>query len=124
MHSDHVDRQRVGAEWLARMSWTNDRAMAARDHWTDEAERCTDIEFVQAVADPIGQVSRVYDAIGVPLIGDAEAAMRRWLVEHPRESARTPYASPDFGLDDAQIDERFAAYNARFRATTHSSGRN
>ena len=35
--------------------------------WADEAARCTDIEFADAVADPIGQVARVYDAIGLPL---------------------------------------------------------
>ena len=32
--------------------------------WSDESERCTDIEFTDAVADPIGQVARVYDAVG------------------------------------------------------------
>jgi hypothetical protein len=62
----------------------------------------------------------VYDAIGVPLTTEAEAAMRRWLVERPREPARPPYAPADFGLSDEQIDERFAAYNSRFRAGTTS----
>ena len=71
------------------MGWTNDRAMATRDGWADDAARCTDIEFADAVADPIGQVARVYDAIGVPLTADAESAMRRWLVERPRETAAT-----------------------------------
>ena len=33
--------------------------------WADESTRCTDIEFADAVADPIGQVARVYDAIGL-----------------------------------------------------------
>ena len=42
--------------------------------------------------------------------------MRRWLVERPREQARPPYAADDFGLSDDQIDERFAAYNSRFRS--------
>lgn len=116
MHADDVDRHRVGAEWLQRMGWTNDRAMATRDSWAAEPARCTDIEFAHAVADPIGQVSRVYDAIGVPLSADAESAMRRWLVERPRESARPPYAAEDFGLSDGQIDERFSLYNKRFRS--------
>jgi hypothetical protein len=116
MHSDHVNRDRVGAEWLQRMGWTNDRAMATRAGWVDDSTTCTDIEFADAVADPIGQVSRVYDAIGVPLTADAEAAMRRWLVERPREPARPPYAAADFGLSDAQIDDRFSTYNSRFRS--------
>ena len=33
MHSDTVDLHRVGAQWLQRMGWTNDRAMATRDSW-------------------------------------------------------------------------------------------
>ena len=85
MHADTVDLHRVGAEWIQRMGWTNDRAMATRDSWADEAQRVTDIEFGDAVADPIGQVARVYDAIGVELTADAEAAMRHWLVDRPRE---------------------------------------
>lgn len=123
MQADHVDQQQVGAEWLRRMGWTNDRAISTRAAWTDEAARCTDIEFEDAVADPIGQVARVYDAIGVPLTAEAESAMRRWLIERPRERARPPYGAGDFGLSDAQIDERFAAYNARFRSGATPSRR-
>ena len=123
MHADGVDRDRVGAEWLQRMGWTNDRAMAARAGWSDEPERCTDIEFTDAVADPIAQVARVYDSIGVPLTNEAESAMRRWLIERPREPARPPYSAGDFGLTDGQIDERFAAYNSRFRSGATPSRR-
>ena len=121
MHADRVDRHRVGAQWLQRMGWTNDRAMATRDGWTDDSAICTDVEFADAVSDPIGQAARVYDAVGVPLSAAAETAMRRWLVERPADPARPPYAATDFGLEDAQIDERFATYNARFRSAATSS---
>ena len=67
MHADTVDRHRVGAQWLERMGWTNDRAMAVRDGWQDDTAVVTDIAFDDAVADPIGQVARVYDAVGLPL---------------------------------------------------------
>ena len=122
MHADTVDLQRVGAEWLQRMGWTNDRAMATRDSWADEAQRVTDIEFGDAVADPIGQVGRVYEAIGVELTADAEAAMRRWLVDRPREPVRPAYALDTYGLSAGQIDERFADYNARFRSAPKPRG--
>jgi hypothetical protein len=115
MHADTVDRHRVGAQWLQRMGWTNDRAMAIRDGWSDDADLVTDIEFDDAVADPIGQVARVYEAVGLPLAADAEAAMRRWLDERPREAARPPYGLEDYGLLPEQVDERFALYNERFR---------
>ncbi|CAN5637452.1 sulfotransferase [soil metagenome] len=123
MHADRVDRHRVGAEWLQRMGWANDRAMDVRDGWADETARCTDIEFAEAVADPVGQVARVYDAIGASLTSEAESAMRRWLTERPREPARPPYAAGDFGLTDSEIDERFTAYNLRFRSAATFSRR-
>ena len=39
MHADTVDTHRIGRQWLARMGWTNDRAMATRDRWADDAVR-------------------------------------------------------------------------------------
>jgi hypothetical protein len=115
MHADTVDVHRVGAQWLQRMGWTNDRAMAVRDSWADSgAERVTDIAFDDAVADPIGQVARVYDDIGLPLTVEAEDAMRRWLKERPREATRPPYGLEGYGLRPEQVDERFALYNKRF----------
>ncbi len=120
MHADSVDIDRVGAQWLQRMGWTNDRAMAVRDGWDDEAARVTDIGFDAAVADPIGQVSRVYDAIGLPLTVQAEQAMRRWLQRRPREAPRPPYGLEHYGLLPEQVDERFTLYNKRFH---HYAGR-
>ncbi|SPM27361.1 putative sulfotransferase, partial [Mycobacterium terramassiliense] len=115
MHADAVDLPRVSAQWLERMGWTNDRAMAVRDGWTDQACLVTDIGFDDAVADPIGQVARVYDAVGLPLTAQAEDAMRRWLDVRPRELPRPPYGLQDFGLHNEQVDERFTLYNKRFR---------
>jgi hypothetical protein len=113
MHRDDVDRHRVGAQWLQRMGWTNDRAMQIRDSWTDDASRVTDISFDDAVADPVGQAAQVYNAIGLPLTADAERAMRQWLAARPRE-ARPPYNLETYGLRTEQVDERFALYNKRF----------
>ncbi|WAC89988.1 sulfotransferase family protein [Mycobacterium sp. Aquia_213] len=115
MHADTVDAPRVGAQWLARMGWTNDRAMSTRDSWSDDAAVVTDIGFDDAVADPIGQVARVYDAARLPFTAAAEDSMRRWLVQRPREAARPPYGLQNYGLRPEQVDERFTLYNKRFR---------
>lgn len=115
MHADAVEVHRVGAEWLQRMGWTNDRAMAVRDGWADDDERVTDVGFDAAVADPIGQVARVYDAVGLSLTAGAQDAMRRWLAGRPREAARPAYGLPAYGLRPEQVDERFTLYNKRFR---------
>ncbi len=122
MHADTVDLHRVGAQWLQRMGWTNDRAMKIRQGWSDEDARVTDVAFDDAVADPIGQVARVYDAAALPLTAAAEAAMRRWLDERPREAARPRYGLETYGLRPEQIDERFRSYNKRFRPDAADQG--
>jgi hypothetical protein len=114
MHADRVDLARVGAQWLQRMGWTNDRAMAARSAWADQAERVTDIGFDAAVTDPIGQIARVYDALGLALTAEAEGAMRRWLKERPHEASRPRYTLDDYGLSPDQVADRFRLYNKRF----------
>lgn len=115
MHSDTVDPARVGAQWIERMGFTNDRAMATRDRWGTE-RGVTDLLFEEVVADPVGAVARVYEDTGLELTLDAEGAMRSWFDDRPRETAGRPaYAAEDFGLSAAAIRDRFRAYTARYR---------
>ena len=122
MHADAVDPNRVGAQWLQRMGWTNDRAMAIRARWHDQSGLVTDIAFDDAVADPIGQASRVYEAVGLPLTVETEGAMLRWLDDRPREAARPAYGLENYGLRPEHVDERFALYNKRFRSNAREEG--
>jgi hypothetical protein len=116
MHSDAVDLHHVGAQWIERMGWTNDRALATRAAWSaTDPGLVTDLAFEDVVADPIGQVSQVYDAIGLGLVDDAEASMRDWLARRPREAGRPDYRPETYGLSEGQIRERFAEYESRFR---------
>lgn len=96
------------------MGWTNDRAMAIRSTW--ESGRVSDLQFTDAVRDPIGHVAGVYDAIGLDLTAEAETAMRRWLTERPHETSKRPDYSPEtYGLSEAMIRERFQEYDATYR---------
>lgn len=116
MHADEVDLHRVGAEWIQRMGWTNDRALATRDRWAAEGfGAVTDVAFEDLLADPFAEVARVYAALGTDLTDDALGAMRSWLARRPRETGRPDYRASTYGLSDELIDERFAAYNLRFR---------
>ncbi|MFL6160411.1 MAG: sulfotransferase family protein [Marmoricola sp.] len=116
MHSDHVDLHRVGSQWIERMGWTNDRALATRAAWATEAPGLvTDLAFEDVVQHPVESVTRVYDALGVELTPDAGDAMRSWLQRRPRETSRPDYRAETYGLDDARIRERFAEYERRFR---------
>ena len=113
-HADAVDPHEVGRQWIERMGWSCDRALAARARLP--AERFTDVAFTDAVADPIAAASRVLDAVGLDRRDDAVAAMETWLAQdHKREALPVHrYAPEDFGLSADQIRERFAAYTEQF----------
>jgi hypothetical protein len=114
MHSDTVDPERIGADWLERMGWASDRAMATRSRW--EPGLVTDVQYEDAVADPLAAVARVYEGAGLALTAEAEAAMREWLAARPPSGGRPSYDTQTYGLSDEQVRERFADYEARFRA--------
>ena len=60
----------------------------------------------------------MYDAIGVRLTADAEARCAAGWPTVPASRRGPPTRLATYGLSDDQIDERFAAYNARFRVRT------
>lgn len=108
MHADSVDLHRLGDEWIERMGWTNDRALSTRAAWGDDPALATDLRFEDVVADPVGHVSRVYDAVGLELTADAEVAMRDWLARRPREAGRPSYSPETYGLTAERIRARFS----------------
>lgn len=115
MHSTTVDPARVGSQWLERMAWTNSRALAFRaEHSVDDAG-FTDVYFQDLTADPLGEVARVYQAVGITLSDEAHDAMKTWLREDAREErAKHLYRAEDFGLSEEEIHHLFGDYYQRF----------
>jgi hypothetical protein len=113
-HSDQVDPHTVGRQWLERMGWSNDRALAARDHIP--ASQITDIAFLDAVADPIATAGTILNAVGLDLDEPSVSAMETWMAQdRKRETLPTHrYSAADFGLTAEQILDRFAVYSDRF----------
>ena len=111
---DDVDPHEVGRQWLERMGWSCDRAMAVRASIPDA--QVTDIAFVDAVADPIGTAGTILAAVDLDLTDDSVAAMQAW-IEQDRKRESLPvhrYSAEAFGLTDDQIEARFAEYRRRF----------
>jgi hypothetical protein len=113
-HCDAVDPHEVGRQWLERMGWSCDRAMASRA--SIPPDRVTDVAFADSVADPIGAAERILAAVGLGLTADSVVAMEAWIAQDAkRESLPVHrYTAEDFGLTAEQIRERFAAYSDRF----------
>jgi hypothetical protein len=111
IYSNEADARTAGATWSALMR----RALLhTMDVWQTAPAQFLDVNFRDTVSQPMAVVGRIYDFIGWPRDGEAEARMRAWLVEDEKTHARGHDYSPEaFGLSAAGIRRDFAAYIER-----------
>jgi hypothetical protein len=95
------------------------------DFWAEALERAwqarprtqkpvLDIEFGDFIHDQLGTVKMIYRCFGLELQPEVEEMMVQWLDEHPRTSATLHrFSSEDFGVSEAALRNRFAAYRER-----------
>ena len=107
--TDHVDRRYLGELNVKHWSVGMDRAVKFRDGGADD--RFFDIDFRAMLADPIGEVRRLYAWLGEPVTDEFEARMRRWWAENAEKREPHTQAEPEsFGLDFDAIRPLFAPY--------------
>ena len=88
------------------MAWTSHRAEATRARWVGTDRLAVDLEFELVVRDPLREMGRVYDVLGLLLTDAAERSMRDWLARRPREGGRPAYDLAEFGLTPDEVSER------------------
>ena len=74
-----------------------------------------DVLYQNVIRDPLEQVRRVYNFIGLELEPATESAMNRWL----RDNSQTKhgvhgYELEDFGLSREDLDPHFKAYRDQY----------
>jgi Sulfotransferase family len=117
---DQVDLVALGRRWLEFWASEMDRALAVRA--AAAPVRFHDVGYEALVADPLGEVERLYARLGLELSDDARRRMRRWIgrYHHRRRGRPYRYSLADFGLDPAEVDRRFARYREWVAAVTSS----
>jgi len=111
--SDAVDPEEIGREWLRKVGRLVKRALDARRRWGDD--RFLDVYYRDLVRDPMAQIERVYDFLGVALTPEAREQIelaRRVNVRH-RYGIHN-YRLEDFGLTREMVAAEFAEYRGRF----------
>jgi hypothetical protein len=104
----------VGRDQLDLLGRGAELFMAARER--HDAEHFYDVAYADLVGDPVGTVHAVYRHFGLPWTEDVQAAVAAEDAAS-RSGHRKPshrYALADFGLTEAEVDERFADYTARY----------
>ncbi|MDP9182580.1 MAG: sulfotransferase, partial [Actinomycetota bacterium] len=111
--SDSVDPVAIGREQLDAWTWGMQRVMAVRDRLP--ADRVVDVQFEDTVAHPVETVEKVYAHLGLDYTPAVADGVRDYLAANPRDKHGThTYTLEEFGLDKAEVDGAFTAYNERF----------
>jgi hypothetical protein len=109
--------------WLGQhnVEWTElgmRRMIDFRDRSKNE-ERFFDIYFAPFQKDPFPVLEQLYAFLGEEFTEDARARMSAWRAETPRDKhGGHSYDAADFGLEPAELRERFRFYSERFGVPT------
>ncbi len=81
------------------------------------AKRALHILYEELVADPMATAERIYDHFGYEMTDEFRANMKAYLSRNRQHKHGKPsYSLEEFGLDEAKVQEAFAAYNETFRS--------
>lgn len=87
--------------------------MAVREARGEDA--FLDLWFRDTVSQPLVEIGKVYDFLGMDLTPEASAEMTQWQ-DFNRRELRPPhdYTLEQFGLSEAGLREQFSRYRQRF----------
>ncbi|MCG8588730.1 MAG: sulfotransferase [Proteobacteria bacterium] len=111
--SDRVDPLEVAAHWSRKQARMVERAIAVREERGPEP--FLDVHYLDLVSDPLKQVRRIYDFLGLELRESTLESMRAWLAAHPQHGlGQHRYDPADFGLERSALERTWAPYRERF----------
>jgi len=107
--TDDIDRPYIGQLNVEHWSLGMDRALHFRASRAEE--RFYDIDFRAMQADPIGEVTGLYNWLGEPITDEFRNRMQSWWAHAASEREPSSHADPvEFGIDVNAIRPRFARY--------------
>jgi hypothetical protein len=105
---ERFDTDRMTGEVLHSLATSASRALAFR---RDHPGRIHDVMYPELVTEPVETVRRIYDRFALAWSPEHEGRIEAYLHSNPQNKhGRHEYSAEEFGLTDAQIADRFAAY--------------
>jgi len=118
MRADGVDPKVWGPILEATYQMFLDGAIAQRTDGSVPHDQIVDSHFLDLMADPVAQVHRLYDQLGLEWPARHDTRIRDYLAAKPRaKHGEHKYSLADVGLDDAHIRATFAAYVSHYAIT-------
>jgi hypothetical protein len=112
--SDDVDPNEVGRQLCSGAVHGVHRAMEVRDRRA--AGAFLDVSYADLIRDPIGEVRRIFEFLGIDPSTATLDGMRHWLARNPQNKHGTHrYRLEDFGIDATQLSKDFDLYRTRYK---------
>ena len=113
IYSDQADPVEVGRQWARKFARGMAHSMAVREQ-VGEA-RFLDLWFRDTVSQPLEEIRKIYDFLGMELTPEATAEMSRWQ-DFNRRELRPPhqYTLDQFGFSEEGLQQQFRVYRERF----------
>ncbi|MFT3967050.1 MAG: sulfotransferase [Sphingobium sp.] len=116
-----VDPRRVGRQMLDFIRRHVDRIMAFCTG--PRSDRAIHVDYYRLVADPMAELHRVHDWLGIGTPPDVEAAITGWRRDNPKNRrGANDYALAQFGIDPDAAAALFADYRRHFHIPTEQEG--
>ena len=113
IYSDSADPVEVGRQWSRKFARGMQHTMAVREQMGEG--RFLDLWFEDTVGQPLVEIQKVYDFLGMELTPEARAEMARWQDFNRRELRPThDYTLAQYGFTEEGLQQQFSAYRQRF----------
>jgi hypothetical protein len=119
--SDAVDPFEIGRHWVRKTSMMVESSIKARASSLALDERFIDVSYYDLIRDPVGEVKKIYEFLGIPFSKNTQDIMEKARLENVRyRHGRHMYGLEYFGLEKDQIKRKFSEYCARFKIEEES----
>jgi hypothetical protein len=113
IYSDSADPKLCGEMWARKFANGMSHTMDVRESMGDE--RFLDLWFKDTVSQPLTEIQKVYDFLGMDLTDEARREMHQWQEFNRRELRPAhEYTLEEFGFTEAGLQQQFARYREKF----------
>jgi hypothetical protein len=121
MFSNVVDLRVIADQMIETFDLMIERQNAYRDKHGEKS--IYDIQYVEQLRDPVGEMRKLYAHFGEPFTPAAEVAMNKLVADNPQgKHGKHIYSLEEFGLTAAGVRQHFRTYCQRFNIPLTGAG--
>jgi hypothetical protein len=123
IYSDHADPKVAGSQWVRKFANGMRQTMAVRKAIGNSP--FLDLWFEDTVREPVSEIQKIYDFLGMELTSQARVEMEQWQAFNRRELRPShDYTLEQYGFSKAGLSQQFSDYRRAFILNRYSEGEN